>query len=84
MGVEPENIERSLRGRRTLPRPGEEVHEAAGGGAPRKRSSPDAGTPVEAGEERQGPGGQLYTKEEERRFQARGGRHNAASEGDRI
>lgn len=90
MGVEPEEIEHALRGKRTLPRPGKEPEPAeAPRGAPTKETSrsPEAEPgSVQGGKERKGPRGQLFTEDEERRFQLRGGRFNAASKegGDRV
>lgn len=64
MGVEPEEVEHVLKGKRTLPRPGKELVEGAGGGAEADRA---------------GSGGAVPDPEAQRRRQdLRGGRFNAA------
>ena len=76
MGTQPENIERALQGKRTLPKPGEqpEPNQAGEGEGPEVREGQgSAGGAIERK-------GYPKDKDEEQRFQARGGRFNAASE----
>ena len=85
MGTQPENIERALQGRRTLPRPGERPEPVQGAGeeggeTPKKTTNePVEQRGADPSEQRKGPHGQLHTEDEEHRFQARGGRFNRAS-----
>jgi hypothetical protein len=80
MGTQPENIEKALKGRRTLPQPGEQPEPTQMGGERKRTQGPETQEGADFGEGFEGKEGQKYTKEEEKRFQARGGHRNAASE----
>jgi hypothetical protein len=71
MGTEPEEVERALRGRRTLPEP-----------EPRKGSGPSDAQPSKK-EGKRGPRGELLGEGEERSFEVRGGRFNASATDER-
>ena len=90
MGTQPENIERALQGKRTLPRPGE-PKELPGGTelrepAEEKVSSagPEADPEADTGGVMRGKGKRMLSEDEERRHQLRGGTWNNASSRDRV
>lgn len=92
MGTQPENIERALQGKRTLPTPGEPNQGKGTAAGPEGRhdasSKKSSRSPTEPSEDPnqgyEGPGGQKFNPSDERRFQLKGGRFNAASEKDEV